>query len=102
MPELMRREQFEPLVGKSFHLKASPEQTVLVELFEVQALKAYARKGGKMPEREPFALYFRGPMEFILPQRIYALAEDTLGEVEIFLVPIGPDAAGQRYEAIFN
>jgi hypothetical protein len=24
------------------------------------------------------------------------------GNVEIFLVPIGPDATGMRYEAVFN
>lgn len=51
--------------------------------------------------RAPFSLVFRGPGDRVLPQRIYRLAHDELGEFEFFLVPIGPDREGMRYEAIF-
>ena len=52
--------------------------------------------------RAPFSLVFRGPGEPVLAQRIYALDNETLGRLEIFLVPIGPDHEGTRYEAVFN
>lgn len=52
--------------------------------------------------RQPFSLVFRGPRQPVLPQQIYALTNETLGRLEIFLVPIGPDETGLRYEAIFG
>jgi hypothetical protein len=52
--------------------------------------------------RRTFSLVFRGPREPVLPQRIHGLKHAALGELEIFLVPIGPDRVGMRYEAIFN
>lgn len=54
------------------------------------------------PRVENFSLLFRGPLAPVLPQRIYHLKHDTLGSVEIFLVPLGPDGEGMQYEAIFN
>jgi hypothetical protein len=50
----------------------------------------------------PFNLVFRGPLSPLLPQRTYRLANELLGELDLFLVPLGPDAEGQRYEAVFN
>ena len=52
--------------------------------------------------REPFALLFVGPPEPILPQRIYVFQHPGLGQFEIFIVPIGVDGEGTRYEAIFT
>jgi hypothetical protein len=60
------------------------------------------RLGRTALEREPFSLVFLGPREPVLPQRIYPLAHDELGELEIFLVPIAQDADGVRYEAVFT
>jgi hypothetical protein len=93
---------FEPLVGKRFRLQVSAGTGVEVELIEALRLPAYPGRHGQPPRREPFTLTFRGPREIILPQRIYPLEQEALGTVEVFLVPIGPDDAGQRYEAVFN
>jgi hypothetical protein len=60
---------------------------------------------GPAPEdgrREPFSVMFRGPHEPLLPQRIYQLRHAEMGVLEVFLVPIGPDADGQRYELVFT
>jgi hypothetical protein len=92
---------FEPLIGTFFRLQAGA-RVLDLELVQADKLTAYAGRGGKMPKREPFSLVFRGPREFMLPQNLYALEQETLGHVEIFLVPIGPDDVGQRYEAVFN
>jgi hypothetical protein len=37
----------------------------------------------------------------VLPQATYPVEHDELGRMEIFLVPIGPDGSGMRYEAVF-
>jgi hypothetical protein len=93
---------FEPLVGKRFRLHIGAEKTVEVELIQALELPMHPARDGQAPARQPFSLVFRGPRDFVLPQRIYAIGQETLGPVEIFLVPIGPDEMGQRYEAVFN
>jgi len=47
-----------------------------------------------------FRLEFRGPAEPIIPQAIYRFRRG--GEsAEIFIVPVGQDASGTLYEAVF-
>jgi hypothetical protein len=52
--------------------------------------------------RQAFSLVFRGSGGLYLPQQIYRLEHPALGGLEIFLVPLAPDAAGSRFEAIFT
>jgi len=52
--------------------------------------------------RAPFSLIFRGPRSAALAQQIHRLEHPALGVLELFLVPIEPDATGLRYEAIFG
>ena len=68
------------------------------ELIEVTDL-GDASPGGA---RAPFSLVFRGPLEPVLPQGIRRLEHAGLGELDLFLVPIGPDEVGMRYEAVFG
>jgi len=51
---------------------------------------------------ETFSLFFHGPMEFCLPQGIHKLLHNDLGEIDLFLVPVGKDKDGYQYEAVFN
>jgi hypothetical protein len=71
--------------------------SVEMHLLECRKLNSPPRSG----HREPFALLFRGPKAPVLPQRIYQFDFEDLGPVEMFIVPIGPDDSGMRYEAIF-
>jgi hypothetical protein len=87
-----------PHVGDAFLLRASPEIALPLTLTS-------ATGAGPVPDdaarRVPFALLFHGPQTPILPQRIYRLEHDALGTFDLFLVPLGPDARGMRYEAVF-
>jgi hypothetical protein len=48
-----------------------------------------------------FRLEFRGPVNPILPQAIYRFRRgDEFGD--IFIVPVGRDATGTLYEALFS
>ena len=89
------------------HFEACRQQPFVIELdgrdgLPVELVEIY-RPGGPPPRgRQPFSLVFRGPRHPVLPQHIYTLTNETLGRLEIFLVPIGPDGAGLRYEAVFG
>jgi len=52
--------------------------------------------------KQAFSLVFQSRGNAILEQRIYTLDNAELGELQIFLVPIGKDEAGVRYEAVFS
>ncbi|MFZ5815177.1 MAG: DUF6916 family protein [Bacillota bacterium] len=69
--------------------------SVAVELTEVNAL-------GSTPHQRRFSLLFQGPLDRFLPQGIYALRHDQLGEFDLFLVPVGRQPEGFLYEAVFN
>jgi hypothetical protein len=43
---------------------------------------------------------WHGPVTPVLPQRIYRLQQAELGTVELFIVPLGPDERGIRYQAV--
>ncbi len=85
-------------VGEEFRVPADGAGIAIV-LVEATDL---TRPESPAPGRRPFSLIFRGPRAPVLPQRTWPLEHPTLGRLEIFLVPIGPDGAGMRYEAIFN
>ena len=51
--------------------------------------------------RQQFSLTFCGGPPEPLPQGIRRLTDSELGSLEIFLAPLGPGPAGQRYEAAF-
>lgn len=77
---------------------ATREPAAQWELIEVSGLG----EAGAAGLRTPFSLIFRGPLEPLLPQGIQRLEHAGLGELDLFLVPVGPDEAGMRYEAVFG
>ncbi|HRC84218.1 MAG TPA: hypothetical protein PK413_01260 [Thermoanaerobaculia bacterium] len=98
MLETLTREQFAPHLAQTFRLELQGH-TLELQLAEVNAL---ADHSGGRASRQPFSLVFVGSRNQVLPQRIYPLDHPDLGRLEIFLVPIGPDARGMRYEAVFT
>lgn len=52
--------------------------------------------------REPFSLLFLGPGQPVFRQQVYRLEHARAGVLELFLVPVGKDAEGVQYEAVFN
>jgi hypothetical protein len=95
MLDKLTKETFLPHLDALFRL-TSVEPALELRLVEVEA------RWGSGPRREPFSLIFLGPREPVLPQRIYRLEQEDLGPMELFLVPIGRDGSGTRYEAAFN
>ncbi len=69
---------------------------------EVRLIEAQKFGSGAEGGRASFSLLFRGPEGMELPQGVYKVAHDDLGDGEIFLVPLGPGKEGVLYEAVFN
>jgi hypothetical protein len=88
---------FDARLHEKFFVKLGSSE-IEVELIAADRIGP-APEGGR---REPFSVVFRGPQEPLLAQRIYQLRHEEMGVLEVFLVPIGPDADGQRYELIFS
>lgn len=91
---------FQPYVESEFRVQVEAAEELPLGLSRVEALGA-STDDADPGRREPFSLLFHGAVEPVLPQRTYRLEHDELGALELFLVPIGPDDAGMRYEAIF-
>jgi hypothetical protein len=86
---------FAPVVGDVFEVDAGEAGTLKLKLVE-----AIAAPDPNAP-REPFVLTFKGPVEPVLAQQTVPLRHGSLGTLEIFVVPVGRDAEGATYEAVF-
>lgn len=86
---------FAPLVDRTFTCETADSR---VELQLGSATELGPPRASQ--PRAPFSLVFWGPPA--LPQGTYRVHHPTLGPLDIFMVPIGPDTRGPRYEAIFN
>lgn len=95
MLDLLRCEDFEAHLHSPFEMRAGDATTAL-ELIAVRRLPQPAAT------RQPFSLLFRGAGTTVWPQGIYRLSRTGLDKLDIFLVPVGRDESGVRYEAIFS
>ncbi len=91
--------EFESCVDERFRLTVDDEPTLDLTLDRVEVSEAGPPN---QESRRSFALVFRGPLEPMLSQRIYRLESESLGALELFLVPIGPAGDAMQYEAVFT
>ena len=89
-------EHFSACLNDSFRL-SDGDSTVDLTLVSVDCLGA---EDSISPTS--YALVFRGPPGPALPQRMYRLAHPRHGDFDLFIVPIGADDTGVRYEAVFS
>lgn len=89
---------FVPLVGELFEIAAG-SSILSVELVEVTDLREVQGAGQRVRQ---FSLVWRGPHDATLPQGIYHVTHPSIGPLELFLVCLGPDGQGMRYEAVFT
>ncbi len=89
-------EAFEACKNQVFSIDLGEFQIGLV--LQNCELSKFGRSESDAEARHPFSLTFVGEDQPQLSQGSYALRNETLGEVAMFLVPIGMG----KYEAIFN
>jgi len=95
MTDLPTRDAFAEALHTNFRALDAPGGEMELELFEVSALRT-------LPRQEGFSIYFHGPAGRFLPQRTYRLLHDRLGELDLFIVPVGQTGETIEYEAVFN
>jgi len=92
MPERLSLSDFAPHLRTRF--RVTQREDFELELSEIaDAFNA---------QLEQFSLIFTGKLSPWLQQGLYKLCHPRMSECELFLVPIGPDERGMRYQAIFS
>jgi hypothetical protein len=99
MPDEFTIERFLPHVGDVFHVVTGESQVMPVLL---SAITRLASEGSIRRTREPFSLVFHAPRGSRLEQQIYQVDHPAMDSFECFLVQIGPDEYGMRFEAIYT
>ena len=95
MSESLSKEAFTENLNTKFRVPLESSEPVELELIEVD-------DSGSTPRHEQFSVYFRGPLDRLLPQNTYHMEHPRMGAIALFIVPIGHGEAGFRYEAVFN
>ncbi len=93
----LRLENFAPAVGETFTVRGGDAAAI-----ELLLVEARARATGPQLSRPAFSLLFQGPTEPLLPQATYRFEHDSLGAMDIFIVPLGRDEHSTVYEAVFS
>jgi hypothetical protein len=91
----LTKTSFADNLNTKFTLTDESAHTLEVELIEL-------REGRTTPRQDMFSITFRGPGDCLLPQGTYVFEHGTLGQFDLFIVPIGQDEQGLYYEAVFN
>jgi hypothetical protein len=83
---------FSGLLEQEFAVLETPYAFVLIS----------AQAAATRPDapRQAFSLLFRSPVP--APQGTYLLHHESLGQLEIFCVPVAQDGAGVQLEAVFS
>ena len=104
----LTEQHFIPYLQQRFTLHLSETEVIDLTLIKVEPInqspfRAVWETENATPRRKPFSLFFRGPAQHPLRQRMYLLKHEQLGPLaDLFLTAIGADAQGRYYEALFN
>ncbi len=90
MLEKLTSGHFSPYLNQKFLLQSDTGETIETALVEVSDLTSRA-----------FSIVFQGPREPVVAQGTYEVSHQEMGPLSLFLVPIGPNENGMRYEAVF-
>ena len=106
MLEKLTSGDFTPRLGERFTIHHAGPEPLVVELIDVTELgpvPAPDEDEGGLSRRQPFSVVFQGPEGSApLQQSIYRIEHAKLGVLDLFIVPIGSDRRGIRYEAVFT
>ena len=97
MLDTLTLDHWRECLGQDFRVRLGQEVELELNLTSVTPLGAASGD-----RRQPYSLLFAGPLSPLLPQAIYPLWNESMGELGNFLVPLGPQGQAMRYEAIFT
>ena len=95
---LLSAAHFQPFVGQDFIIRFSKDTILAAQLQEVLNLPGYSAL-----ERKPFSILLQTNLKTTYyVQAIYSVEHPALGELSLFLVPLGIKGKGMQYEAVFS
>jgi hypothetical protein len=97
-------ETFADRVGETFEVAGADGERVEFVLSSVDETPyTLPAEWEEDVKRTPFTLLFHhADATRYAPQQVVKLRHAELGEFELFLVPLGPDERGMRYEAVVS
>ncbi len=95
--EQLKKSDFEAACNSAF-MVSTIEQPTTTFPFTLTTLTTRSAPSGF----EQFSLIFAGPPEPLLPQGTYRFMHDDLGELPLFMVPIGRNALNVQYEVCIS
>lgn len=98
--EELTLESFEPHVGTNFTIRFSDREPMELKITGVRLVME--RVQSTKLKRQPFVVYLESADSLMLPQRMYPFSHDVLGDLPIFIVPVGREDGVSRYEAVFT
>ncbi|MCA9961567.1 MAG: hypothetical protein R3E31_27620 [Chloroflexota bacterium] len=100
MLDELRSSDFLPYVNDLFRVQLAEDETYDLELLEVKEVGPVYDEGER---RRQFSLLFRHKRtDVYLGQAMYTVQHAQMGELSLFVVPLGPGADGMRYEVLFT
>lgn len=91
----LKLSRFEPLVDTQFVVSTELGAAVPIE---VSMTMSELRTRPAPPSYQQYAMLFVGPLDPLLPQGMYRFRHEQLGELSLFMVPVGRDSSGSQYE----
>lgn len=95
MLEQLKAEDFSRSLHSKFKIYLTDETAVEAELVEVYELPT-------KENLQSFSIIFQFPPDSPREQRIFRVEHPEMPAIELFLVPVGQNEQGIRFEAIFN
>ena len=105
MLDKLNIDDFEKRIGETFHVTHQEGEPFELELRRADVSQYHEledENAQKERERKPFSVEFHSRRNEHVPQQLFSVKHDDMGEFDLFLVPLGPDAEGHRYEAVFG
>jgi hypothetical protein len=94
-------DDFSRLLRTKFQVWLAPDDAIELELIEA-TLPLITATGADHLRFENFSLLFLGPAGRLLAQRIYTFENSRVGRFDLFIVPVGCEPDGVRYQAAFS
>ncbi len=96
---LLTKSSFDNTHNQEFTIQFDSQTSVIAHLIEIKSINSQVVKTG---QNEPFSLVFEIPGDCVYEQNTFQIHNKELGGFALFLVPIGADEKGVRYEAVFT
>jgi hypothetical protein len=96
MPKDISHQNFESILGEAIQLEAGESCFQA----KVDSVKLLRQNPGQ--QRQPFSVELLADIADNNVQQVYKLSHPALGELSLFVVPLGPEKGGMLYQVVFN